>query len=281
MRITRHRSQRPRRQPPLPAARGAGPRRHGGWRRGARRTVGDFQYLSCDLDRRARASPARSPAARPEVVIHPASMTEVDACERNPRRGLRRQRHSPPRTWRGTPEASGAHLVHVSTDYVFDGAGRALRRGGAAQPARRLRPDQAAWARRPCALLAGSWAIARTAVVYGWPAVGAPQLRHLAAGRAAREARRCGSSTTSSSRPASRSTSPSMLAELAERQARRHLEHLRRRGGQPRAASAKRCASVFGFDRRLLVPSTLAELGWPARGRRSSGLRGGQGARAR
>ena len=57
---------------------------------------------------------------RPEVVIHCAAWTAVDACESDPGRaqavnGL---------AVRWVAEACddvGAHLVHVSTDYVFDG----------------------------------------------------------------------------------------------------------------------------------------------------------------
>src|SRR5512138_3626863 len=51
--------------------------------RGERRTVGDFEYLSCDLADPEGVARAMA-SARPEVVVHTASMTEVDACERNP-----------------------------------------------------------------------------------------------------------------------------------------------------------------------------------------------------
>ena len=58
---------------------------------------------------------------RPDAVIHCAAWTAVDACESDPERaqvanGL---------AVRWVAEACdrvGAHLVHVSTDYVFDGA---------------------------------------------------------------------------------------------------------------------------------------------------------------
>jgi dTDP-4-dehydrorhamnose reductase len=57
---------------------------------------------------------------RPDVVVHCAAWTAVDACESDPQRaelcnGL---------AVRWVAEACdlvGAHLVHVSTDYVFDG----------------------------------------------------------------------------------------------------------------------------------------------------------------
>ena len=59
-------------------------------------------------------------AGRPDVVVHCAAWTAVDACEADPAHadsvnGL---------AVRWVAEACdqlGAHLVHVSTDYVFDG----------------------------------------------------------------------------------------------------------------------------------------------------------------
>ena len=61
---------------------------------------------------------------RPQVVIHAAALTDVDACERDPERAHRVNvvgtRH--------VAEAAGrlgAKLVYVSTDYVFDGSARA------------------------------------------------------------------------------------------------------------------------------------------------------------
>ncbi|MGI9029712.1 MAG: dTDP-4-dehydrorhamnose reductase [Ilumatobacteraceae bacterium] len=57
---------------------------------------------------------------RPHAVVNAAAWTAVDACE-----------HDPERAWRSNAVAVrwiaegcarvGAHLVHVSTDYVFDG----------------------------------------------------------------------------------------------------------------------------------------------------------------
>jgi dTDP-4-dehydrorhamnose reductase len=57
---------------------------------------------------------------RPDAVIHTAAWTAVDACESDPERALRANGLAV----RWVVEAcdrAGAHLVHVSTDYVFDG----------------------------------------------------------------------------------------------------------------------------------------------------------------
>jgi len=60
-------------------------------------------------------------AARPDAVINAAAYTAVDACETNVELA-----HAVNATAVGhlaeACAATGAHLVHVSTDYVFDGA---------------------------------------------------------------------------------------------------------------------------------------------------------------
>lgn len=59
-------------------------------------------------------------ALRPDVVVHAAAWTAVDACEGDPDRALRVNALGT----RNVAEAAGmvgAHLVYLSTDYVFDG----------------------------------------------------------------------------------------------------------------------------------------------------------------
>jgi dTDP-4-dehydrorhamnose reductase len=56
----------------------------------------------------------------PEVIVHAAAMTAVDACELHPDRAFAANALGT----RNVAEAArrcGAHLVFVSTDYVFDG----------------------------------------------------------------------------------------------------------------------------------------------------------------
>jgi dTDP-4-dehydrorhamnose reductase len=60
---------------------------------------------------------------RPDAVVHCAAWTAVDACEGDPRRAFTANALAV----RHVVEAcdrSGAHLVHLSTDYVFDGEQR-------------------------------------------------------------------------------------------------------------------------------------------------------------
>ena len=59
-------------------------------------------------------------AASPDVVVHCAAWTAVDACESDEERAFAQNALAV--RWVAEACAStGAHLVHVSTDYVFDG----------------------------------------------------------------------------------------------------------------------------------------------------------------
>jgi dTDP-4-dehydrorhamnose reductase len=59
-------------------------------------------------------------AFQPNLVIHTAAWTDVDGCEREPDRA-EREIVSASRQVASAAAAGGARLVHVSTDYVFDG----------------------------------------------------------------------------------------------------------------------------------------------------------------
>jgi len=59
-------------------------------------------------------------AQHPDVVIHAASYTDVDGCERDPDRAFRVNVEGTRRVAEGVVKA-GARLVYISTDYVFDG----------------------------------------------------------------------------------------------------------------------------------------------------------------
>ncbi|MBI3648721.1 MAG: NAD(P)-dependent oxidoreductase [Actinobacteria bacterium] len=61
------------------------------------------------------------PLVRPEVVLNFAAFTDVDANEADPGRAFRDNAIGP-HSLALAARASGSALVHVSTDYVFDGA---------------------------------------------------------------------------------------------------------------------------------------------------------------
>ena len=58
---------------------------------------------------------------RPDVIINTAAMTNVDACEHDPE-GCRKLNIEAVATLVQLCEEFGIHLVHLSTDFIFDGA---------------------------------------------------------------------------------------------------------------------------------------------------------------
>ena len=103
----------------------------------------------------------------PDIVILAAAMTDVDGCEKNPALAESVNAIGPSIVAKVCREF-GAGLVHVSTDYVFDGGKRDLYiETDATNPisvygSSKLHGEQAVLAELPTA------SVARTAVLYGW-----------------------------------------------------------------------------------------------------------------
>jgi dTDP-4-dehydrorhamnose reductase len=76
-------------------------------------------YQTCDLSIPEEVEKVFS-KFRPDVVVHAAAMTNVDTCELNPAE-CRKQNVTATRHVIQSCEALGAHLIHLSTDFIFDG----------------------------------------------------------------------------------------------------------------------------------------------------------------
>ncbi len=81
--------------------------------------VHGFDHRSLDVGSRDEVLSAIS-ATRPDAVVHCGAWTAVDACESEPDRAWLVNALAVRWIAEGC-RAVGAHLVHVSTDYVFDG----------------------------------------------------------------------------------------------------------------------------------------------------------------
>src|SRR3546814_10288808 len=59
-------------------------------------------------------------ALKPDAIVHTAARTNVDACE-NDREGCKQLNIEATRYLTETAGELGAHLIHLSTDFIFDG----------------------------------------------------------------------------------------------------------------------------------------------------------------
>jgi dTDP-4-dehydrorhamnose reductase len=101
----------------------------------------------------------------PDVVIHTAAMTNVDDCELNPEE-CEKQNVGAVKNVIEACEATGAHLIHLSTDFIFDGSAGPYREEDEPNPISvygqsKFRAEQLVM-KASC-----PWAIVRTILVYG------------------------------------------------------------------------------------------------------------------
>ena len=103
----------------------------------------------------------------PDVVVLTAAMTNVDACEKHQVVANRVNASGPALVARACKTA-GARLVHVSTDYVFDGRkDRRYTEKDMPRPISIYGSTKLAGEKAVLSSLQGA-AVARTAVLYGW-----------------------------------------------------------------------------------------------------------------
>lgn len=213
------------------------------------------RYEACDLtDPRAAASLLER--VRPEVVVHAAGLTDVDACERMPELAYACNVEATANLVRAC-RLAGAHLVHTSTDYVFDGRSGPYTEEDVPNPRGVYALTKHASEETVLALMPSA-AIARTAVVYGWPASVRPNfgtwlLENLRQGK---QVRLFSDQLIS---PSFAGNVAEMIAELAQRR----LGGIWNTAGGSvvdRVTFGRAFCTEFGFDPGLLVPSTLAEV---------------------
>jgi dTDP-4-dehydrorhamnose reductase len=124
-----------------------------------------LDHQACDLADRDSVEQAVA-AAAPAAVVNCAAWTDVDGCETDPTRavlvnalGVRHLAAACARV--------GAHLVHVSTDYVFSGEKDGPYDEWDEPAPRSVYGRSKLGGEREVARHAGSWAIARTSWVFG------------------------------------------------------------------------------------------------------------------
>jgi dTDP-4-dehydrorhamnose reductase len=195
----------------------------------------------------------------PDAVVNCAAITDVDRCEREPDMAFA-VNASGVRHLAVAARRIGAHVVHVSTDYVFDGtAGRPYDEWDAVNPisvyGRSKLGGELEVARH-----AGSWTIARTAWVFGRRGHDFVQLALDAAADPDRGIRFVDDQTSS---PTYAPDLAAMLVRLAVER-REGIFHVANSGRCTRYQQAREVLEAAGLDPGLARPTTTAELGRPA-----------------
>ena len=127
--------------------------------------LGAFDFFQVDVAE-ARATTELLERVRPRRVVHTAAMTDVDGCERAPEAAWRANVEGAASVARAC-RAVGAHLVHLSTEYVFDGRAGPYSEDDPTNPISvygRTKLESEMIVRELCP----SAAIARTTVLYGY-----------------------------------------------------------------------------------------------------------------
>lgn len=223
--------------------------------RGARRAAGSWRYVSVELTQQPDVLKTALPFEA-QAIIHTAAMTEVDACEKAPHLAWAANVDAALHLARVARE-TGAHLVNVSSDYVFDGNSGPYSEEDIPNP-RGVYATTKLAGELAVRVLAPSWAIARTAVVYGWPAAGRPNfgswiLSALEKGQAIPLFEDQFVSPTLADSLAE------MLCELALRQLP-GIWHTSGADILSRFEFARVLCQALGFDESLLKPTRMADL---------------------
>jgi len=123
-----------------------------------------YTYASMDITDRERVlSVCRE--FRPDTIIHTAAMTNVDQCEEK-RKACWEMNVSAVSNIIEACRNEGSHLVHVSTDFIFDGSKGPLTEDEIASPVNYYGESKLA-AEKAIINSNISWSIARTVLVYG------------------------------------------------------------------------------------------------------------------
>lgn len=231
------------------------------------------QWAVLDIGDRT-AVHAAAEEAPPNVILNPAAMTNVDACEAR-REEAWRANGEGPRWLAEVATERGAHLLHVSTDYVFPGDEAQpgpYREDAPPRPVNAYGESKLAGERAIEETCAGRvpFLIARTAIVYGL----VPGTRsnfvtwlvsELRAGRRVRVVR------DQYNTPTPADDLATLLLWLAERGAS-GIYHAAGPDRLGRHDWALAIAEHFGLDATLIDWVTSAELAQPARRPLASGL---------
>ncbi|MBL7981059.1 MAG: NAD(P)-dependent oxidoreductase [Flavobacteriales bacterium] len=123
------------------------------------------RYMAMDITNKTEVD-AVFDKVRPDVVIHTAAMTNVDACEQDPE-ACRLQNVVATEYLVNAAERHNSHFIHLSTDFIFDGTAGPYKEEDVPAPLSIY--GQSKLDAEHVVMNSGlaKWAIARTIIVYG------------------------------------------------------------------------------------------------------------------
>jgi dTDP-4-dehydrorhamnose reductase len=205
---------------------------------------------------------------KPDIVFNTASITDVDLCEEQPELAMRVNGQAVGSIARACNKTE-SFLIHVSTDYVFDG-----------ERGRYLEDDETgpinAYGRSKLlgetelAHNASHYLIARTSVLYGWGRLHRANfatwlVTKLRAGEPVSVV------TDQIASPTLNTNLAKMLLEAAERRLT-GIIHMAGATPMSRYEFALKLSKICDFNGDLLTPVTRSATGWKARRPRDSSL---------
>lgn len=123
-----------------------------------------YQYLSLDItDEQAVLSLLDT--LKPDCIIHTAAMTNVDECENN-RESCKKLNVDAVKTIASWAAGNKSHIIHLSTDFVFDGEHGPYKEDDLPNPL-----SYYAWSKleseKIVAESGADWTVLRTIIIYG------------------------------------------------------------------------------------------------------------------
>jgi dTDP-4-dehydrorhamnose reductase len=197
----------------------------------------------------------------PDAVIHAASITDVDYCERNPTLAMETN---------GKATGTIAHvcnelksfLVYVSSDYVFDGQTGLYVEGDRPRPVN-VYGQSKLLGEQEASNLAGDYCTVRTSVIFGWGREYRPNIATWLLDRLAK-AQSLNIINGQFASPTFSTHLAKMLLDVTLRRITGTI-HLAGTDRINRYEFAVKLAQEFGYDTKLLVPTLTEAANWYAK----------------
>ena len=205
---------------------------------------------------------------KPDVVFNTASVTDVDLCEQQPDLAMRVNGEAVGIIARACKEYD-AFLIHISTDYVFDGERGLYGEGDKPAPINvygrsKLLGEEQLQHNTP------NYLLARTSVVYGWGRQHRPNFATWLIGKL-----KAGENVKIVSNQFASPTFNTHLAQMLLEAAERRLNGIIHMAGATRINRfnfSMELAREFGFDQALLSQADANPTSWNALRPRDSSL---------